>query len=129
MNKKTKYFKTSNRENIDSLALFFLFYCSGPNPVELYKRHRAEFLRIWKESYPATRPIIFWKQEHPESYQRLFDAAMEKMRAAGDCIFSGIDLDAAKSELMQLEELDRAEYNAEPRPACFRELRAAYFDD
>ena len=127
MHKKNRYIKHTNRERIDSLELHFLFYCSGPNPAELYKRHKAEFLRIWKSLYPGTRTDIFWKTEHPESYQRLFDSEMKRMREAGSCVFSGIDLQDANNELIRLDELDPDELEAEPKPACYRELIAAYF--
>jgi len=126
MNKKNRYIQHTNKEKINSLELHFLFYAAGPNPEALYRRHKTEFLRLWKEHCPGTRPKIFWMIEHPESYQRLFDAEMNRIRAEGSCVFSGIDLMDANNELIRLDELDPDELEAEPKALCFRDLKAAY---
>lgn len=122
MNKKTHYVKRKNKANIDALALFFMLHDSGGGCCfttdaamrAAWMVNRDEILALWTQRHPSTRPRLFWRYEHPASYERLLaleqariDASDFKARRA-TCP-NPID---EKAELERIGELDDDEKEA-----------------
>ena len=126
MNKKNRYIIPSEKKNLDSLTLWFMFFPKD-NPGEkarrLWQEHRDAFLEAWIELFPATRPRLWWVLEHRDIYDRLCATEQERIALSEfPALKAYPDLDEAKQELLMMGELDSDEIYADPVPGELKRL-------